>query len=344
MFLSIFIAWLNLDLGIETCFYRGMSTYGQTWLQFAFPAYVWIIICLIILVSRYSITVSKFVGHNPITILATLLLMSYTKMLKVITDVFSPVYLDYPDRVVTAWLKDANILYFETREHRVLTVTTSFFLVFLFLPYTLLLLLGHKLYRFSGRKNFYWLNRLRPLLESYYAPYKIYARYWTGFLLLVRCALYIVFSFNSLEGSQKSLLAIIITFTSILGFAHVFLGSIYITTVNNIIEISIYLNLVVLSAFALAGLNSVLLMHALVGVVIVTMVSVVVYQFHILYTTKSAMWIRLRTKLLASIEHLRKTFSPASADAPVDAPVPVSSHDPHKIVTQTVLELREPLL
>ena len=36
-FLSWFIAWLNLDLGIETCFYDGLTAYDKTWLQFAFP-------------------------------------------------------------------------------------------------------------------------------------------------------------------------------------------------------------------------------------------------------------------------------------------------------------------
>ena len=35
--LTVFIAWMNLDLGFETCFYDGMTAYAQTWLQFAFP-------------------------------------------------------------------------------------------------------------------------------------------------------------------------------------------------------------------------------------------------------------------------------------------------------------------
>ena len=42
--LAIFIAWLNLDLGIETCFFNGMDAYIQTWLQFAFPFYIWMIV------------------------------------------------------------------------------------------------------------------------------------------------------------------------------------------------------------------------------------------------------------------------------------------------------------
>ena len=38
--LTIFIAWMNLDLGVETCFYDGLTAYAETWLQFAFPIYV----------------------------------------------------------------------------------------------------------------------------------------------------------------------------------------------------------------------------------------------------------------------------------------------------------------
>ena len=47
--LSIFIAWLNLDLGIETCFAKGLNTYYRTWLQFVFPLYIWSLVGLIII-------------------------------------------------------------------------------------------------------------------------------------------------------------------------------------------------------------------------------------------------------------------------------------------------------
>ena len=39
--LSVFIAWLNLDFGIETCFYDGLDAYSKTWLQFVFSLYIW---------------------------------------------------------------------------------------------------------------------------------------------------------------------------------------------------------------------------------------------------------------------------------------------------------------
>ena len=35
--LKIFIAWMNLDLGIDTCFYYGMTAAARAWLQFVFP-------------------------------------------------------------------------------------------------------------------------------------------------------------------------------------------------------------------------------------------------------------------------------------------------------------------
>jgi len=38
--LTVFLAWVNLDLGIETCFYQGMDMYVKTWMQFAFPKYL----------------------------------------------------------------------------------------------------------------------------------------------------------------------------------------------------------------------------------------------------------------------------------------------------------------
>ena len=32
--LTVFISWLNLNLGIETCFISGLDGYAKTWMQF----------------------------------------------------------------------------------------------------------------------------------------------------------------------------------------------------------------------------------------------------------------------------------------------------------------------
>ena len=337
--LTIFIAWMNLDLGFETCFFHGLDEYLQTWLQLVFPLYIWIILGSIIFTSRYSITMSKLTGSNPVAVLATLLLMSYTKILKIIVEVYSSVRLEYPnDKTVSVWLKDANVPYLQSK-HLFLTVVVTLILIFAFLPYTLLLLLGYKTYRFSGRRYNHLLRRLRPLLECYYGPYETHTRYWTGFLLLVRCALYIVFSFNSLGGERKRLLAIVIVFTGVT-IAPWLSFKIYKKSIVNVIEASIYLNLVVLSAATLADVNSPALVYSLVGVTLATLIGIIVYHFHICYITRTAFWQRIETKVTS---HLND--KPKETDiVDLTAGTGLSSHDPTKLVTKTHIDLREPLL
>ena len=337
-FLSVFIAWLNLDLGTQTCFYDGMDAYAQTWLQFAFPLYVWTLMGFIVLTSRYSLTVSRLIGSNPIAVLATLLLMSYAKVLKIVIAVYSFAKLDYPDnKTVTVWLKDANVPYLQSR-HLLLTVVTSLVLFCLFLPYTLLLLLAHKLYRYSDKKCFLWLNRLKPLLDSYYAPYKFHTRYWTGLMLLVRCALYIQFSVGN---SHTSLLAIIITFTA--AAVYLLSGRIYDSFFSNVLEASLFVNLVMLSAATSIGTNSPALVETLVVIAFVSMMGIFVYHFHISYITTSALWLRLGAKVCRLKECLGLAAEEEGVRTPLLANVVRDNSSP-KLVTQTWVSVREPIL
>ena len=61
--------WVNLDLGIETCFYNGMDSYAKTWFQFLFPFYIWFILALIILASRYLTRVVNLFGKHSVEVL-----------------------------------------------------------------------------------------------------------------------------------------------------------------------------------------------------------------------------------------------------------------------------------
>ena len=159
--LTIFIAWLNLDLGIETCFYNGMDAYGRVWLQFVFPVYVWTLVGLVILASSLSMQLAKLFGANPVSVLATLFLLSYGKMLRTIITIMCFTILDYPDgSQVTVWLYDGNIIYL-TSKHIPLFITALIALLFFFLPYTFLLLLGQWLSPLSNVKGFSWLNNTK---------------------------------------------------------------------------------------------------------------------------------------------------------------------------------------
>ena len=300
--ITVFIAWMNFDLGFETCLFNGMDAYTKTWLQFVFSTnYVWILIALMILISRYSITVSKLIGSNPIAVLSTLLLMSYNKLLNIIIDVISPVNLSYPDdKSKTVWLKDGNLPFLQSK-HLTLSIFTFLVALFIFLPYTFFLLLGHLLYRLPNRKYYRWLLiRIKPLLDSYYAPYKMKTRFWTGLLLLVRCVLYAIFSFNSLGETGHSLLAISIAFSA-LGFVIWLIKGIYQHRYIDAIEISVYLNLVILStsAAALSERNKEIVTYILVTVVFITTVGITIRQVHLNYFAKSAFWIKIKSALQA---------------------------------------------
>ena len=319
--LSVFISWMNLDAGFNTCFYHGMDAYTKTWLQFAFPIYVWFLIILMICTSRSSVRVTKLLGSNPIAVLATLILMSYAKVLRIIIAVYSFVELQYPGNVTkTVWLIDANVSYLQSW-HLALTVVTTLILALLFLPYTFLLLFGYKLYRVMPA-------RLRivmgPFLDSYYAPYKANTRYWPGFLLLVRCALYIIICFDSVGHTSRSLFPIVIVFAAIIALLS---ARIYIIFYKNAMEALVYLNLIVLAAAASNGVNSPALVESLIGMVLAIMTGIALYQFHVLYIGKTHLWTRLLEKLKKS-----KKDSEISERAPLMSnPVHTSSAPTHSV-------------
>jgi len=93
---NIFIAWLNLDLGIETCFYDGMDMYAKAWLQFVFPVYIWLLVIAIIVSSNYSITAAKLAGRNAPKVLSTLFLLSDARILRAVITAFSFTILSLP--------------------------------------------------------------------------------------------------------------------------------------------------------------------------------------------------------------------------------------------------------
>ena len=245
---SVFIAWLNLDFGIETCFYNGMDAYSKTWLQFVFPVYLWVIVGIVILVSNFSHRFAKLLGHNPVSVLATLILLSYTKILRTLITVIYITYLEYPTYKRGVWLYDANIDYLSGK-HIPLFLVALLVFIFLFLPYTLLLLFDQWLQAVSHRRLFSWVNsaRLKPFMDSYHAPYKAKHRYWPGLLLVFRFILFLVFAFNFQEDPKTNLLAILIETGNLFLWLWIS-GGVYTNRYINVLEGSFVLNLIISSA------------------------------------------------------------------------------------------------
>lgn len=208
--LHVFVAWLNLDLGIDACFFDGMDAYTKTWLQFAFPLYLWaIIIIIVILCNKFPTLAASTAGKNSVKVLATLLLLSYTKLQRTVVTVFSFTSLQYPNGAVYyVWLYNANVQFLKGK-HLYLYIAGMIVLVLLIVPYTLCLALFQQLQACSRHRAFWWVNKLKPVFDSYAGPYKDRYRVWTGLLLVTRTLLIVLFSFNISNSPDFNLFVIL---------------------------------------------------------------------------------------------------------------------------------------
>ena len=343
--LTVFISWLNLDLGIETCFFNGMDAYAKTWLQFIFPFYIWTLIALIIIVAQFSVKLSRFLGSNPIAVLATLFLLSYAKILSTVIAALSFTFLEYPNETIMVWLYDGNIRYFHGK-HIPLVLFALLVLLLLFLPYTLLLFLGQWLQAKSDNRILNWVTKpqVKAFTDAYHAPYMPKQRYWTGLLLTLRCALHLVFASNALGDPSINLLVIA---TSTFGIAIIvwLTGRVYEKWWLDALESSFILNLGVIAVgtyhIKLVGGNQAALVYALVSIAFATFIGIVSY--HIYFQLKNTKYIS-ESKLSRFFHGIwnKQRQETDSTDEPVvehDEGLPKD-----KNVSTTYVELREPLL
>ena len=283
-FLSTFIAWLNLDLGIESCFYDNLDGLSVTWLQFLFPLYIWFIVIAIIVASHYSTRVSKLCGSNAVQVLATLFLLSYAKLLRIIITIFSSTQLVYPSgHKRWVWLYDGNVQYLKGN-HIYLFIVAFLLLTAISLPYTAMLLFVQLLQKLPSYKIFSWVVKLHPLFDAYTGPYKIKHRYWTGLLLLARACLFLVFSLNLLGDPTVNLLVISLTALVLCGYNSIIRG-VYRQWWLNLIEMVFVLNLGILSSVAhyqiTSGGSLTPITYASTGLSLVIFVAIVLYHIKV---------------------------------------------------------------
>ena len=151
----IFISWLNLDFGIETCFYDGMNQIAYSGLLFVFPVYIWLLAGLIVVLCRYSVRVSKFFStSDPVAVLATIILLSFNSLAQNIISIFYYSTINNPGSNKTeVWRYDGSVNY-ASGDHSVLIIVASVFFLLL-LAYTLALFSAQVFKKVnSSRKSF----------------------------------------------------------------------------------------------------------------------------------------------------------------------------------------------
>ena len=321
--LSQFIAWFNLDFGIETCFFNGLNSYIKTWLQFVFPLYIWIIILSIIVACRYSTTLSRLVGYNAVPVLATLLLLSYVKLIRTfVLSLMLSYVTDNNGVTYTVWSVDGNISYTGVR-HIFLFLFALSVLVFMLLPYALFVLSIPILERYSGKCTRIWLNFAKPVSDAYSGPFKDKFRFWTGLLLFSR--LIIAFVIPFLSPKQHIIFIIFVCFILIIVFAHT--GGPNKAWYNNILDLWFMLNIQAISVLALFD-------QAVIGTKI--SVSLAIVTFFIIVTVH----LIVRCKGLGICDFKSKAEDSSTVDSPntvIDS-VPAVVIDDNNKLRESLLE------
>ena len=114
----VILSLLNLDLGIDTCFYDGMDGHAKMWLQLAFPSYLMIIAFALTVGSRYSSKLQRLTANRVLKVLATLFLLSYTKVLSTVCQVlfFFSTVTHFPGKYSSlVWSVDTSLAVFKVK-------------------------------------------------------------------------------------------------------------------------------------------------------------------------------------------------------------------------------------
>ena len=240
--LKIFISWMNLDFGISACLYDGMDAYGKAWLQFVFPVYLWILSGGIVFLCNRYILVTRVFGKNSVKVLSTVILLSFTKLLRSVVTTMSFVAIDVylPNTTVTRqlWLNDANVLFLREK-HIVLFIAGLFFalLCSIFFLY---------LFCIQCLQRFRFVHRIKPFTDCYTGPNTSAGRFWTGLLLFSRVALLVAETIDSSHQANAYASCVIAVSAALLFIGHLLPAGLYSEKKHNILESFFLLNLIVL--------------------------------------------------------------------------------------------------
>ena len=272
-----------------------MDIYAYSWLQFLFPFYVWFLVGSIILASHYSQTIAKRLGQNPVAVLSTLLLMSYSKILQAIIVPLSFTYLTYynssndSEAHQIIWMYDGSIGFFKESKHTALGLFAILSLVVFVFPYISLLLFGHWLQGYSIWWILSWLNKIKPFMDAYHAPYRKHTRYWTGLLLLSRLGLFLTFAINATGSESVNILAVSSVSLALLAIQR----RVYEHWLKDVLESSFVFNLGIYSVATFylkeesKGDESQLILSSIsVGIAFITFIGILL--FHVCLVLKSS--------------------------------------------------------
>ena len=244
--LNIIFSLLNLELGFTVCLYNGLNALIKTALQFIFPVYLWLIVLMLVIISKRSGFFANLTVHSSIQVMATLFCLSFAKLLLNVVDVFLPVNVQTPHGEFTVWYVDGNIPYWRNSGHVALFITAIITSIFYLLPFLLWTTCGSLLARRSQ-----WVKKRRNLIDAYQGQYRDGWGWWFGARLWLLVCSYITYAL--LRGNDPSLLLLLhLVFLAPFTFIQVYYKP-YRGKWVNIFECIILIDLLLLEFITLYG-------------------------------------------------------------------------------------------
>ena len=293
-FNTVVISWMNLEIGFDVCFFEGMDMFWKTLIQLAFPVYLIVLVALVIFVSERSRRLAQLIGNrNPVATLATLILLSYSKLLNNVIASMSSAVLKYPNGTSEiVWLPDASVGYLKGKH--IALFSTSLIILTAGIAYTVVLFSWQWFLRYQHWKVFSWTKhqKLCHFIEPYQAPYTAKHRYWTGLLLLARVLLHVVSALNVNGDPQVTLLAITVTVSILLLIKGIIATKIYTKWPVDVLETIMYFNIITFAALSSyyhdTGTNQAAITSISVTITLILFMSVIVfhvYKYSCLHST-----------------------------------------------------------
>ena len=295
--LRMFISFVNLDLGIETCFYNGMDTYDKTWLQLFFPAYLIILAIIIIIASRYSSKLLRLTYTRSLPVLATLFLLSYTGVLRtVLTVLFSYSTITHlpSGHKQIVWSIDASVPLFGLKF--TILFITCLVLFLLLIPFNITLLFTRCLLQFKI------VNRFKPLLDAFQGSYKDKYYYWLAVHITLRS---ILFGMHGFQIKVKLIITavILVLFIGCYGYTCPHKNKLV-----NIQELVLLLNLTIMYAVSYQSNESIfsIATNVMISLAFIQFCTIALYHF-LIYTYHWDFVIMFQTGKQKMLKYIRKS-------------------------------------
>ena len=349
-FTFIVISWLNLNPGLEFCLYDGADSYALIWLTSTYPFYIWLLVFLVIIVSRCSPALTRISGSRSVPVLATLILLSYTKLLETVVVSLAAISIPNPDGTFRqVWFRDGNLDYWKGK-HVPLGIFAILVLLVFILPYTMLLVFVPLpcVQAQSRRRLFSWINKLKPFIDAHQAPFKNNFRNWIGILLLIRLILIFTATIGNLIFFKTDflLLNIMIAMFLLVAVAWISKGGIYKKWQLNILECSFFLNIGVLSAVTLylkvGGREQDTQLRISGWIVVIQLMGILGYHCYV-EVNKLKRFVRMKVAMRRKFKKSEVVATPEEEDL---LELPASNGETSSVTTTTIgfADLRESLL